>query len=66
MDELSRRYNVEPGELLEALAWIREHKAFVSKLKHSGYLTVLGTLIGAFLLVAWEGVKAYFRKSLHE
>jgi hypothetical protein len=62
VEEISRRYGVQPAEVMDALAWVREHKAFISKLKHSGYLTVLGTLIGASLLVAWEGVKAYLRK----
>ena len=64
VDELSKRYNLTPLEVQEAVAWVQEHRAFVSKLKHSGYLTVLGSLIGASLLVAWEGVKAFLRKAI--
>ena len=62
VDELSRRYNLTPQQVAEAVTWVQEHREFVAKLKHSGYLTVIGTLIGASLLVAWEGVKAYLRK----
>ena len=64
VDELSRRYNLTPQEVADATLWVREHKAFVGRLKHSGYLTVIGTLIGASMLVAWEGVKAYLRKAV--
>lgn len=62
VDELSRRYSLTPAEVADAVAWVQQHKEFINKLKHSGYLTVIGTLIGASLLVAWEGVKAYIRK----
>ena len=62
VDELSRRYGVHPNEVVDALAWVREHRQFMSKLKHSSYLTILGTLIAAAMLVAWEGVKAYIKK----
>ena len=62
VDELSRRYNVHPNEVLDALAYLREHRQFMQKLKHSSYLTILGTLVAASMLVAWEGVKAYLRK----
>jgi hypothetical protein len=62
VDELSKRYNLSPQEVAEAVAWVQEHRAFVSKLKHSGYLSVMGTLIGAALLVAWEGFKSFAHK----
>lgn len=64
VDELSRRYSLTPTEVAEAVTWVQEHRQFISKLKHSGYLTIIGTLIGASLLVAWEGVKAYLRKAI--
>ncbi len=62
IDELSRRYSLTPQDVSEAVAWVREHKDFVTKLKHGGYMALIGTLIGTALLVAWEGVKAYIRK----
>ena len=62
VDELSKRYSLTPQDVAEAVQWVQEHRAFVSKMKHSGYLTLIGTLVGASLLVAWEGVKAYLRK----
>ena len=66
VDELVRRYEVSPQSVLDATKWVQEHRVFISKLQHSSYLTLIGTLIGASLLVAWEGVKAYFRKSLND
>jgi len=62
VDELSRRYSLTPQQVAEAVLWVQEHKAFVARLKHSGYLSLIGTLIGAALLVGWEGVKAYVRR----
>lgn len=64
VDELSRRYSLTPQEVAEAVAWVQEHRAFMSKMAHSGYLALIGALVGASLLVAWEGVKAYLRKVL--
>lgn len=64
IDELSRRYNLQPDEILSALSWWREHREFVGKLKHSGYMALVGTLIATSLMVAWEGVKAIFRKEM--
>lgn len=64
IDELGRRYSLTPQDVAEAVAWVREHKDFVTKLKHGGYLALIGTLVGTALLVAWEGVKAYIRKAV--
>ena len=64
VDELSKRYGVHPSEVMDALSYIREHRAFMARMKHSSYLTVIGTLIAASMLVAWEGVKAYLRKTI--
>jgi len=50
----------------DAVVWVREHKDFVSKLKHGGYMALIGTLVGTTLLVAWEGVKAYIRKATND
>lgn len=62
VDELSRRYSLTPKEVADAVAWVQEHKSFISKLKHGGYLAMIGTLVGASLMVAWEGVKAYMKR----
>lgn len=63
IDELSRRYELTPNDVADAVAWVREHKEFVTKMKHGGYMSLIGTLVGTTLLVAWEGVKAYLRKA---
>lgn len=62
VDELSKRYGLTPHQVAEAVLWVQEHRKTMEKMRHSGYLTLIGTLIGASLLVAWEGVKAYLRK----
>lgn len=64
IDELAKRYNVQPDEILSAVVWWREHRDFVTRLKHGGYMALVGTLIATSLMVAWEGVKALFRKEL--
>ena len=64
VDELSKRYGLTPKDITDAVAWVQEHRAFIAKMKHSGYLTLIGTLVGASLLVAWEGVKAYLRRAI--
>ena len=64
IEEIAKRYNTKPDEILAALSWWREHREFVQKLKHSGYMALVGTLIATSLMVAWEGVKAIFRKEL--
>ena len=64
IDEISRRYALTPQDVAEAVTWVREHREFVSRLRHGGYMALIGTLVGTTLLVAWEGVKAYIRKAV--
>lgn len=64
IDELSKRYELTPSDVAEAVEWVREHKEFVSRLRHGGYMALVGTLVGTALLVAWEGVKAYIKKAV--
>ena len=63
-EELGRRYGLSAQEVADSVRWVQEHRQFVARLKHSGYLSLIGALIGASLLVAWEGVKAYLRKAI--
>lgn len=61
VDALARRYGVQPGDVVEAVRWVREHRDFVAKMKHSGFLTLSGIIISASLMAAWEGIKNYVR-----
>jgi hypothetical protein len=54
---LSKRYGLEPMEVVEAVKWVREHKDSISRLKHAGWLALIGILISSALLALWEGVR---------
>lgn len=62
IDLVARRYGVEPNDVVEAVKWVHDHKEFVSKMKHSGFLTLVGIMISASVLAFWEGLKAYLRE----
>ena len=61
VDALAKRYGVQPADVVDAVKWVREHRDFVSKMKHSGFLTLSGIIISASIVAAWEGFKAYVR-----
>lgn len=61
VDLIAKRYGVEPSDVVEAVKWVHDHKEFVSKMKHSGFLTLIGLMISASVLAFWEGLKAYLR-----
>jgi hypothetical protein len=58
VDIIARRYSLEPSEVVDAVKWVQQHKEFVSRMKHGGWLSLLSVIIGALLLSMWEGVKA--------
>ena len=55
---LARKYDVRPDEVLEAVKWVRERKAFNDRVKSTGLVSLIGLLITAIALAVWEGVKA--------
>jgi hypothetical protein len=55
---LARKYDVKPDEVLEAVKWVRERKAFNDRVKSTGLVSLIGLLITAIALAVWEGVKA--------
>lgn len=61
IDLVAKRYGLTVSEAVDAIHWVRNHKEFVSKLKHGGWMTLFGVLISAALLSAWEGFKAIVR-----
>jgi hypothetical protein len=61
---LLRRHGVkdeEMPELLEAIRWIREHRAFMQKLQLGGLLTTLSLLVTGLAAAIVEGVKSLMR-----
>lgn len=61
VEALAKRYGVTPNDVVSAVRWVHEHREFVSKMKHSGFLALIGIMISASLLSLWEGIKAYLR-----
>jgi len=55
---ITRRYDVKPEEVLEAVKWVRERKAFSERVKATGLVSLIGLLITAIGMAVWEGVKA--------
>ena len=55
---ITKRYDVRPEEVLEAVKWVREKKAFNDRVKSTGLVSLIGLLITAVGLAVWEGVKA--------
>jgi len=55
---ITKRYDVRPEEVLEAVKWVREKKAFNDRVKSTGLVSLIGLLITAISLAVWEGVKA--------
>ena len=61
VDLLARRYGLEPREVVEAVKWVQQHRDFVAKMKHGGWLSMISIVVGAAILAFWEGVKAFAR-----
>lgn len=54
---LSKRYGIDPNEVVEAVTWVRERKRFSDKFRTGTMLSILGVIVGAILLSIWEGFK---------
>lgn len=51
----------EVPELLEAVRWVREHRAFLSKIQTGGMLTAMSLLVTALGAAVWEGIRSLLR-----
>jgi hypothetical protein len=61
-----RRYGVTEDEipkLLDGLRWSMEHRQHLTKMSITGILAIVTTLVGALLLVLWEGLQHIIRGS---
>lgn len=58
---MAKRYQVEPDEILEAVRYVRERKAFADKIKSTGLVSFIGLILSALTLAVWEGMKSFVR-----
>lgn len=58
---MANRYRVEPDEILEAVRFVRERKAFADRVKSTGLVSLIGLIISALTLAVWEGMKSFVR-----
>jgi hypothetical protein len=54
---VSKRYSIDPNEVVEAVRWVRERKQFTDKMRSGTMLSLVGVIVGAILLSLWEGIK---------
>jgi hypothetical protein len=54
---VSKRYGIDPNEVVEAVRWVRERKQFTDKMRSGTMLSLVGVIVGAILLSLWEGIK---------
>jgi hypothetical protein len=57
VDILSKRYGIEPNEIVEVVNQVREWKARNQRLTQAGYISLIGIIISAAMLAFWEGIK---------
>lgn len=62
IEVLSARYGVQPGEIVEAVRWVREHRAYLDRVRNASTIALIGALVSASALALWEGIKAMFRR----
>lgn len=59
IDILSRRYGIEPQEVIDTVKWVRDRKELSSRFQVGAVLSLMGVLLGGLVLAMWEGVKHY-------
>lgn len=57
IDLLSKRYGINPNEVIDAIQWVRDHKNIESKVQFGALISVISVIVGAALVALWEGVK---------
>lgn len=55
---LSKRYGVQPAEVIEAVRFYHEQKRRGEAFRHASALSLIGLVASALALAIWEGVKA--------
>lgn len=61
IDLLSKRYNLTPDDVVEAVRWVKQQRDWHQKLRQASAVSVLTALIGALLISVWEGIKSLLR-----
>ena len=59
---VARKYDVTPDEVLQAVKWVRDRKAFSERVKSTGLVSLIGLLVSAVSLAMWEGLKAMVQR----
>lgn len=62
IERIADRYNIDAGEVVESLRWVREHREFVSQLKSGGIKSVISLLLMSAAVAIWEGIKSLVHK----
>lgn len=58
---LSKRYGIDPNEVVEAVTWVRERKQFSDRFQTGAIISMISVLVGAILLSMWEGIKHFVK-----
>ena len=58
---IAQRYGITPGEVVDAVKWVQQHRNSMERMKHTGMVSLVSVVIGAALLAAWEGIKSFVR-----
>lgn len=54
---LSKRYGIQPSEVVDAVQWVRNHKSIETKVQFGAVLSIISVVVGAALVALWEGLK---------
>lgn len=57
IDLLSKRYGIEPTEVIDAIQWVRDHKSIETKVQFGAVISIISVVVGAALMALWEGLK---------
>jgi hypothetical protein len=55
---LSKRYNLTPEEVADAVRWVRARREMHARVKSTSIVSLIGIVAGATLVALWEGVKS--------
>jgi len=59
IDLLSKRYGIQPAEVVEAFKWVKNHQSIENKLSLGATFSVIGVLVGALMMALWEGIRHF-------
>jgi len=59
---MSERYGVEPAEVVETVAWVKERRESDKRIRTAVMVAVLGSVISALVIAIWEGTKILLRR----